>query len=105
MLAEPTTNTTLWKLPLPKSIIVLAICTFTKYDYNDYNQLDLLEVNAYESDSTSVESRVEIDDENFAFTKSYDGYDSTIDNYLNDGDEYQVSTAISKLQIKLNVTH
>jgi hypothetical protein len=62
-------------------------------------------VNTYDSDSTSIESRVEIDDENCAFTKSYDGYDSTIDNDPNDGDEYQVSTAISKLQIKLNVTH
>ena len=73
------------------------------HDYIEYNKVDLLEVNAYKSDSSSVESRVEIDDDYFAFTKSYDGYDSTNDNDLDDEDEYQVSTAISKLQIKLNV--
>jgi hypothetical protein len=73
------------------------------HDYIAYNQVDLLETNAYDSDSTSDESRVEIDDENFPFTKIYDGYDSPNDNDVNDGDEYQVSTAISKLQIKLNL--
>mgnify|MGYP000353452869 CR=1 FL=1 len=73
------------------------------HDYIEYSKVDILEVNEYKSDSSSVESRVKIDDDYFAFTKSYDGYDSTNDNDLDDGDEYQVSTAISKLQIKLNV--
>jgi hypothetical protein len=79
-----------------------SCCAMDNHDYVEYNQIDLLETNAYESDSTSNESRVKMDDENFAFTTIYDGYDLPNENDLNDGDEYQVSTAISKLQIKLN---
>ena len=47
----------------------LESCAVIDYhDYIEYNKVDLLEVNAYKSDSSSVESRVEIDDEFFAFT-------------------------------------
>ena len=82
----------------------LESCAAMDYhDYIEYSKVDILEVNEYKSDSSSVESRVEIDDEHFSFTQSYDEYDYTNDNDLDDGDEYHVSTAISKLQIKLNV--